>query len=214
MPHMSAHVRLGALPLTIALCLALAVPASAQVATLVDPGDEPSPSPDALESEFAFADRDEAILAYAQCMRDNGIDMDDPVAGEPGGRGFFGGRAGGEAGGGELDRFGDEFQSAQQACGAILEAARPETDPEAEQERLDEELALAQCFRENGYPDYPDPSIGSDGRLERGGFALQELGIDRRSEEFQETRMACAEELGVEAFGPGGGPGGFGQGGG
>ncbi len=208
MPHLFSRARMGALPLTIALSSALAAPVAAQVATLVGPGDEPSPSPEALENELGFADRDEAILAYAQCMRDNGIDMDDPVASEPGGRGFFGGRAGD----GELDRFGDEFQLAQQACGAILEAARPEVDPEAEQERLEEQLALAQCFRDNGYPDYPDPGISSDGRLERGGFDLRELGIDRRSEEFQETRMACVEELGIEAFGPGGGPGGFGRG--
>ena len=209
MPHLFSRARMGALPLTIALSLALAAPVAAQVATLVDPGDEPSPSPEAIQNEVGFADRDEAILAYAQCMRDNGIDMDDPVAGEPGGRGFLGGRAGG----GELDRLGDEFQVAQQACSAILEAARPEIDPEAEQERLEEQLALAQCFRENGYPEYPDPSIGSDGRLERGGFALQELGIDRRSEAFQETRMACVEALGIEGFGAGGGPGGFGRGG-
>ena len=194
---------LAATPVAVALTLVMAISASAQVATLASPDESPSPGIETVETELEFADREEAMLAFAECMRDSGIDMDDPVAGERGGPGRL--IRGGAAGG--FDEFSEEFAVAQESCGPILEAARPVTDPEEQQERLETELALAQCFRENGYPEYPDPVLDSDGRMQRGGQQLAELGIDRRSEAFQDTRITCADELGVEAFGPGGGPG-------
>jgi hypothetical protein len=199
----------SATPMAVALTLALAVTASAQVASLVGPDETPEPD-SATSDTLLYEDREEAMLAYAQCMRDNGIDMDDPGAGAPGGmRMFFGGGPGGEAG---FDRFSEEFQAAQAACGPILEAARPEIDPQAEQERLEEQLALAQCIRDNGYPEYPDPVIGTDGRLQRsGGQDMQALGIDRRSAEFRELLSDCRDQLGMEDL-PGGGAG-FGRGG-
>lgn len=192
-----------AAPLALALTLVVSAGAAAQVASLAGP-EESAPPDGAAETELQFADREEAILAFAQCMRDNGIDMDDPQAGFNGGAG----RLLRPQGGPSLDEFGEEFQVARQTCGAILEAARPEIDLEAEQERLETELLLAQCLRDNGYPEYPDPTTDADGRLQRGGQAFQELGIDRRSEAFQGARATCAEEVGVELLGPGGGPGG------
>ena len=188
-----------AAPLSLALVLVAGTAASAQVASLATPDE--SPAPDEAEVVLEFADREEALLAFTQCMRDNGVEMDDPT-GDGRGRGFL--RPEGQGG---FDRFGEEFQVAQEACGAILESARPEVDPEAEQERLEEQLQLAQCFRDNGYPEYPDPEMGSDGRVERGGQAIVMAGIDRRSEDFQNMRISCADQIGIEAFGRGG-PGG------
>ena len=201
---------LTAVPVAAALTMAMTIGAAAQVASLVGPDETPAPE-QAAETVVEYADRDEALLAYAQCMRDNGIDMDDPDT--SGGRpGFFrGGPGGGE---GEIDFFGDDFQAAQAVCGDTLAAARPEVDPEAEQERLEQQLQLAQCIRENGYPEYPDPAIGNDGRLERTrGQGFADIGIDPRSPEFQQVITACRDELGMEevGFGPGGlgrGPGG------
>ena len=193
-------------PIAAALTLVLTFGASAQVATLSSPDETPTPPPDGLvDAEFEFADREEALLVFAQCMRDNGIDMDDPVAGERGR--FFGGGPGSDD---ALDRGSDDYQLALQACADIMEAARPDLDPAAEQERLEEQLLIAQCFRDNGYPEYPDPVIGSDGGLQRGGQRLDELGLDPRSEEFQNTRLLCSEQLGLEDTGRG--PGGFGPG--
>ena len=207
---MTNHPRsaLAASPLALALTLTLSVGASAQVASLVSPDE--TPEPEAVEAMLEFADREEAMLAYADCMRDNGIDMDDPVAGEGGGRGFL--RPGGP-GDGQSDQFDEDFQVAREACSPILEAARPEIDPEAEQERLEQQLLLAECIRQSGYPEYPDPAIGDDGRLQRvRGQGAGDLGIDPRSEEFREVVATCRDEIGLEAFGPGGGPG-FGRGG-
>ena len=56
------------------------------------------------------------MLAYAQCMRDNGIDMADPTFdanGEPTGQ-LFGPESG-------IDPQADGFQSAQSACGDLLQ---------------------------------------------------------------------------------------------
>jgi hypothetical protein len=193
----------GPMPIALALTLVVTTGASAQVASLVGPDE--TPEPDAAEMVLEFDDLNEALLAFAQCMRDNGVDMDDPQVGERGGRGFFGGGPGGADDG--IDRFSEGFQAAQQACQGILAASRPEIDPEAEQERLEEQLALAQCIREHGYEDYPDPAIGIDGSLERvRGLEMSEIGIDRRSAEFQEVIGACRDELGLEQ-GPGFGPG-------
>jgi len=203
---------LGATPLAVGLTFIMAVGAAAQVATLVDP--EETAAPDEVEEVLAFEDGNEAILAYAQCLRDNGIDVDDPQAGSAGARAIFGGGPGGQDGG--VDRRSEEFITANEACGYILEASRPEIDPAAEQERLEEQLALAQCIRDQGFEEYPDPAIGADGRLERvRGQEMVEMGIDRRSPEFQEALSTCRDEMGLEGgpgfgggFGPGGGNGG------
>jgi hypothetical protein len=194
---------LQAASIALALSLTLAVGASAQVATLSGPDETPAPQGDA-STELEFSDREEALLAFTQCLRDHGLDVDDPVAGAAGGRRILGGGPGGS---GDLDPQSEEFQVAQTACVQYLEAARPEIDPTLEQERLESELLMAQCLRDTGYPEYPDPALDSDGRLQRGGQQFQELGIDRRSETFQTARATCADELGVEQFGPGGGPG-------
>ena len=196
--------RLVAAPLGLLLALSVASATSAQVATLESPDSTPAPESQTATEELQFEDRADALLAFAQCMRDNGIEMDDPQVGEGGGRGgFF------RPGPGGFDSQGEEFSLAMGACSPILEAARPELDPAAEQERLETELALAQCLRDNGYPQYPDPAADADGRLQRGGQGLDELGIDFRSERFQAARQTCADSLGVEAGpGRGRGPGG------
>ena len=203
---------LGATPVALALTLAISVGASAQVATLVSPDE--SPEPEAVEAVLEFEDQSDALLAFAECMRENGIDMDDPQAGGTGLRAFFG--AGPGADGDGIDRRSEAFRSAQQACDMYLEASRPELDPEAEQERLETQLALAACIRENGFEQYPDPAVDANGRLQRaGGREFQDIGIDRRSEEFQAVIATCRDETGIEGgpglgggFGPGSGNGG------
>lgn len=199
MRHLSSAM--GATALATALSLALSTSASAQVATLVGPED--TPAPQMVEAApLGPADREDALLAFAQCMRDNGADMDDPQVGDRGRGGFIRGE-----GPRALDELDETWLSAQQACSPILEAARPELDPAAEQERLEQQLALASCLRERGFPDYPDPSVDDGGRLQRGGGGLLELDIDPRSEEFQAARLACADALGFEDVGPGLRPG-------
>jgi len=195
---------LGATSVAVALTLAMTVGASAQVASLVSP--EESPDPETTEVVVDFDDQNEAMLAYAECLRENGIDVDDPQAGTGGLRAILGGGPGSD--GPTIDRRSEEFVAANESCVVYLEASRPEIDPAAEQERLEELLLLAQCIRDQGYEEYPDPAIGTDGRLQRvGGRDFQDLGIDPRSEQFREVITTCRDEIGLEDFGPGGGQG-------
>ena len=102
-------------------------------------------------AQQAPADDDDAALAYAQCMRDNGYtEFPDPTPGEglrflmsPGGA--------------------PRFEKAAAACRELAPAGMRDEDitPEA----LDALLKLAQCVRENGVPDFPDPTA-------KGGFEL------------------------------------------
>ena len=179
------------------LSLALIGSTAAQVATLSEP------APDAHETAAPASeelDGEEAMLEWAQCMRDNGIDMDDPQFGADSGRFGFG-PGGADA---DFDPLSTGFQSAMDACGNVLEAMRPESDPEEEAERAEQQLVIAGCMRELGW-DFPDPASG-------GGFGaqirfIQEAGIDPQDPDFQTDISACQAESGLD-FGPPGTGGG------
>jgi len=69
-------------------------------------------------SESERAELEENLLAFAACMRENGVDMPDPD--------LSGGRGGGlRIGGAGLDRDSETFRRAQEACGDLLEDALP-----------------------------------------------------------------------------------------
>jgi hypothetical protein len=85
--------------------------ASAQVASL---GSTTGTTPDTSSP----ANTQEALLKYAACMRQNGVNMADPTFdadGNPTGGGF--GRNSG------VDRSSATFQTAQKACGSLLQGA-------------------------------------------------------------------------------------------
>jgi len=81
---------------------------------LLPQGTGDGPSAMSAEDQAAFQD---AMLEYAQCMRDEGIDMPDPDFG--GGGGFIG-----MAEGADLDD--PDFQSADEVCRPILEEVLPD----------------------------------------------------------------------------------------
>jgi len=158
------------------------------VATLDDPAADASATP------ATSLDPEEAMLAFAECMRDHGIDMPDPVVNGEGGMAFeFEARPGGGTKGM------DDVQAAHEACQQYLPQGGPngrpnEIDPEMEQQLLD----FAACMRDHGI-DFPDPQFGN-GFVQIGG---SETGpdFDPESEAFQAAAEACGENL------PGGGPG-------
>lgn len=164
-----------------------------------------SPAADGSAEPSASLDFEAAQLAFAECMRDHGIDMPDPdtAGGAGGGSVQIGGR-------GE-DR--DEFQAAMEDCDQFLEQAgnlRGETDPEM----LDKMVEFAQCMRENGI-DMPDPQADGGIMVQRsadGNVSSSAGDIDPSSPEFQAAEEACRPILGDD-FGPriesgpgGGGP--------
>jgi hypothetical protein len=85
---------------------------AAKVATL---GTTTAATTDGTAAASTPADTQAALLAYASCMRDHGIDMPDPTFdanGNPTG-GLFGRNSG-------IDRSTAGFQDAQTACGVLL----------------------------------------------------------------------------------------------
>ena len=104
------------------------------------------------------ADTQQAMLDFAQCMRQHGVDMPDPQFGENGQASFTVGAEGTPADKAKLD-------AAQAACQSYLDKVKsnaPPLDPakiEAEKQKL---LDFAQCMRDHGI-DFPDPQISTDG---------------------------------------------------
>jgi hypothetical protein len=109
-------------------------------------------------------------LAFARCMRENGVpDFKDPGGSE----------------GGALVPDGADASAVRQA----MEKCRQYSPNGGEPPQLDEatmewQRAFAQCMRDNGVPDYPDP----DGSAAGGG---QLQGVDTDSAAFKTARETC-----------------------
>ena len=170
--------------------------AGPSVATLADPSASPSPS--------ASVDPEQAMLAFARCMREHGVDIPDPQPGSGGKGGNFNFSVGG--GGKNTDKT--KLQAADTACRHFIEGvgAGPnggQMDP-AMQDAL---IAFSHCMREHGI-DMPDPQF-SDGGAQvtvpgGGGRAF-----DPNSQKFKDAQEACKNLLpgSGELKTGGGGPG-------
>jgi hypothetical protein len=161
-----------------------------------------SPDPETSATPQASMDPEEAALAFAECMREHGVDMPDPQVGS---NGDF--RVTVNGGPGSLDMA--EMQAAQEACQHLMPG--PMGEPrELTAEEKDAMLGFAQCMRNNGI-DMPDPVFEGGGMVRIGGPATAAGGngegpaFDPRSEEFQAASEACRAEFGELM--PGGGPG-------
>src|SRR5690349_7856634 len=96
-----------------------------------------------------------AMLAFAQCMREHGVNMPDPQFGENGGVTMRRDSSGSP----EKDR------AAEKACAKYQRAVKPPTlSDEEKAEFRKQALANARCLREHGI-DAPDPEFGDDGSI-------------------------------------------------
>jgi hypothetical protein len=168
---------------------------SATTDTANDESDESEPTPE---------DREEALLDYAQCMRDHGVDMPDPQISEDGSGGILIEQREGSG----MDPESEEFQAAQKECESILEDGMGaiELDPEQQAEMQERLLEFAECMRDHGI-DMPDPVFGEDGRVEiqaNGPGGDAEPSQDpREDDDFQAAQEACQDEMGPGGpFGP------------
>jgi hypothetical protein len=132
-------------------------------------------------------DPEEALQAFAECMREHGLeDFPDPQ---------IDGNGGIEISAGDPGDFGRaELDAAMQACEHLLpEGAGPGDGegPSAEEQAAMEDalLAYAQCMRDQGI-DMPDPEFSGGGVIQQGGD------FDPNDPEFQEADDACRHFLG------------------
>jgi hypothetical protein len=156
------------------------------------------------------AEQQDAILEFAQCMRDHGVDMPDPQISEDGGVMIQAGGPGGEGGPEQSGGPGDEeWEAANEACQPIMDAAMPEVeiDPEQQAEMQDRLVAVAECMRARGY-DMPDPEVDENGRVtvQMGAPGGGEGEVDVPDDEQQQDMEECQEEAGMEGPGMIGGP--------
>jgi hypothetical protein len=162
--------------------LAAALLAAAALGLAACGGDEETPA-SAASGKTPDEKTREAQVKFAECMRENGVDMPDPQAG---GKQVF--KVGGDSG-----ISPEEFEEASKACEKYQQAIRPNLSEEEKTEMKERALENARCMREHGI-DVPDPTFSADGgaqmRIPRGS------GIDPEDPEFQAAQKACGDVMG------------------
>lgn len=130
-------------------------------------------------AQQAPADRYDAALAWAQCIRDNGYtDFPDPDA--EGGFQFL------------IDRDkGALFRAATEACRDLAPEGMREGGVTPEQ--LDVLIKMSQCIRENGVSNFPDP--GPKGNIDVSG-----LGIEPGDSRLEAAMAKCQPEGGTASI--------------
>ena len=154
--------------------------AGAQVASL---GETATTGDDGDNDTAASKDPEEAMLAFARCMRENGVDMPDPQNGKVTIR--VGGPGRERPSQAEMEKV----DRAQEVCGKHLEGARPQLSAEERQEMQEAMLAFARCMREHGV-DVPDPGFDGSGGVR---MRLE----SRQDPDFDEAQEACRSKLAV-----------------
>ena len=160
--------------------------------------DDTAATTDTDTSTSASADDDdpeEVALAWAECMREHGIDVPDPEVDENGRvRVMIQSRRAAE---GVRD---DAFAEARDECGTPFgDEGPPQLSEEERQEMQETMLEFASCMREHGV-EMPDPDFSGGGA--RMQFRAGAGGVDPESPTFQKAQEACQEIL-EEAFGDG-----------
>jgi len=147
------------------------------------------------------ASQEEAVMAFTVCLRDEGLDVDDPIVDDHGNLRPPRIR--------DIESVDHEVaEVAFESCGEYLEDVTFGLESEDRTEREDELLAFAACARENGY-DMPDPDFSTPRTPGQGGGGPFG-GLDREDPAFQTALAACSDVFGAGAPIPGTGGGGQG----
>lgn len=118
-------------------------------------------------------DRHAQAVAYAKCMRENGL----PSWPDPGPNGAF------PNADGSLDRTSAAYQKANAACDAPDQGGDNAADIETQFQQL---LAFSKCMRDNGVTKFPDPV------KEDGGVGIDtSKDIDTKSDTYKKAAETC-----------------------
>jgi hypothetical protein len=155
-----------------------------------EPGEVATQGGDAVgtDEDSGEVDTEAALLDFAQCLRDEGIQADDPQVDADGNvslRSVFQSA--------EVDR--SEMQEVLQVCGEFLEGIQQRFGDVDQTERQDSQLAFAQCMRDNGIdmddPDFSNSPPDGGGNPGEGGGPFGQL--DREDPDFQSALDACQD---------------------
>lgn len=153
--------------------------ASLSQSTSTSGGDTPGDGGSAasgLSAEF-----EDAMVEFAKCMRENGIDLPDPGSG---GGLFIGPDS-------DLHPEDPDFKAAEAECKPILDEAEklmPKPSEEELAKMRDSMRAFARCMRGEGI-DFPDPDFADGGRIEGRVSDLDDP-------DFQKANEKCTNETG------------------
>ena len=129
---------------------------------------------------------EDALLEYAQCMRDHGVDYPDPdVSG--------GGPINVQLGGDPND---PAMRDADEACHSIMDEATSSfapLDPEEAARMQEQMLDFAQCMRDHGI-DFPDPELSDNGMVTVHAEA-GDAATPMDDPKFEEAQEACGEYM-------------------
>lgn len=132
----------------------------------------------------------QALIDYAQCMREEGVDYPDPrFDGE--GRILIAQSAAELM---ALDLESPAYITARDACTERMGGLAQLIDPEQQAQLRDSLVGFAGCMRENGV-EIPDPRMGPDGMPILFGEGGMADAIDMRDPEFLAGLVACRTEL-------------------
>jgi hypothetical protein len=141
-------------------------------------GEDPAPASNGTSNRPTLDEKTkQAMLDFARCMRQHGVNMPDPKFG----------------GGGAVVRSDvkgmtpEQVKAAEQACAKYQKQIKPPAISKEEQEKFKKQaLANARCMREHGI-DMPDPQFGSNGEVQ------QRIGgnIEPTDQKFQAAMKAC-----------------------
>lgn len=149
-------------------------------------------APEAAASAAPGVDVDgrQALIDYAQCMREEGVDYPDPrFDGE--GRLLIAQSAAELL---ALDLESPRYTAARDACTERMGGLAQMIDPEQQAQLRDSLVGFAGCMRDNGV-EIPDPRMGPDGMPVLFGEGGMADGIDLRDPDFLAGLVACRAEL-------------------
>jgi hypothetical protein len=156
------------------------------VPTLDGQNTDVSADGDRAADDAASEDPQERALAFARCMRENGIpDFPDPQVDANGGI-----MISGPGPGAELDE--DTVKAAHEKCQPLMgdgPGSGGRIDPEEAARMQEAMLAFAKCMREHGV-DFPDPEFSGDGGAT---FTVGGPGIDPEDPSFKDAEDACRD---------------------
>ncbi len=150
-------------------------------------------------------DAEEALLAFAQCMRDNGVpEFPDPELDQSGNLRIFGG-----GGPGQLGADQGTLQAAFEDCGSLIEGLIQDNFRNVDQSEFqDNFLEFADCMRDQGI-DMPDPDFSGGFGPGTGGRGGLFGDINPLDPAFQEAAEECQDifegGFGLRGGGLGGG---------
>ena len=139
------------------------------------------------ESDDGSIVGEESVLAFTACLRDEGLNVDDPGVDEEGNLVPPTPHA---IAGETLDMA--AVHSAFDVCQRFLDDVTFGLSTEDLSEREDELLAFAVCMRDNGY-DMPDPDFSGDGHTGAGPFGDA---VDTDDPAFQTAVQSCEGIIG------------------